>query len=152
ERTGHHTALYSTASQHLSAESAVHLLDSLHVPRKKIVIGSAFYTRVFKDVGEANNGLYQAGVFSHSFPFAALDTAITATKGWSIHTDREACSSYAYNKERRLFATYDDAMSVAAKAGYVRHEGLGGIMFWQLNDDRPLSGLLNVLANALHVR
>ena len=41
------------------------------------------------------------------------------------------------------------AASVAAKAGYVRSKGLGGIMFWQLIDDDPVNGLLNTMHRAL---
>ena len=150
--TGHHTALYATPSQSLSADHAVQLLDSLQVPRKKIVIGSAFYARVWKDVGPANDGLFQPGVFHGSIPYYACDTSLTGANGWSFHTDRLACASYAYNASLRQFATFDDAASVAAKAGYVRHEGLGGIMFWQLNDDLPEGGLLNAMYKALRAR
>lgn len=147
--TGHHTALYATSGQRISAERSVQLLDSLGVPRKQVVIGSAFYARVWKDVPPVNNGLFQPAVFSHTFPHTALDTTITGAKGWEIFTDREACATFAYNVGTRQFITYDDAASVSAKAGYVRREGLGGIMFWQLIDDRPGTGLLNAMYDAL---
>lgn len=147
--TGHHTPLYSCRGQELSADHAVQLLDSLGVPRKNIVIGAAFYARFWKEVPDVGNGLFQPGTFSHTIPCSALDTVVTEANGWTTVRDKEACASYAYNAHLREFATFDDAASVAAKAGYVRSKGLGGIMFWQLIDDDPVNGLLNTMYKAL---
>jgi chitinase len=148
-RTGHHTALYSTKGQAESADRAVHLLDSLGVPRRQVVIGSAFYARIWKDVPSKDNGLYQAGIFSHTVSGSALDTTITAAKGWTLLRDDKARAPYAYRPATKEFITYDDALSVADKAKYVRDQGLGGIMFWQLVNDRPKEGLLDALYRAL---
>ncbi|MFZ1687739.1 MAG: glycosyl hydrolase family 18 protein [Flavobacteriales bacterium] len=147
--TGHHTPLYSCAHQALSADHAVHLLDSLGVKRHQIVIGAAFYARIWKDVPAQNAGLFQPGTFSHTIPYSAVDSTITGANGWDVFRDKGAWAAYAYNAGSKEFVTYDDAASIAAKANYVRHEGLGGIMFWQLIDDRPHTGLLNVMYNAL---
>lgn len=150
--TGHHTALYSTAEQTLSAQHSVDLLIGQGVPRSKIVIGSAFYSRIWKQVPPDNNGLHRTGTFSHSVPYHSMDSLITPSFGWRFHIDREATASYAYNAAEKLFITFDDPMSVAAKAGYVRRERLGGIMFWQLADDRPVDGLLDAMYRALRTR
>lgn len=147
--TGHHTPLYSCDHQALSADHAVRLLDVLQVPRGKVVIGAAFYARFWKDVPAVDNGLFQPGIFSHTIPCSAVDTTITSAKGWALMRDKEAWAVYAYNAGLKQFATFDDAASIAAKANYVRHEGLGGIMFWQLIDDKPRSGLLEVMYKAL---
>lgn len=147
--TGHHTPLYSCAKQRASAEQAVALLRSLKVPRDQIVIGAAFYVRFWKDVPAEENGLFQPGNFSHTIPCSAVDTAITESNGWRIYRDKQAWAAYAYDPDKRLFATYDDPASIAAKANYVLLQGLGGIMFWQLADDRPETGLLNVLYTTL---
>ena len=148
-RTGHHTPLYSCDHQALSADHAVRLLDSLQVPRRKVVIGAAFYARLWKDVPAIDNGLFQPGAFSHTIPWGASDTTLTKAKGWSMFRDKEAWAAYAYNAELKQFATFDDAASIAAKANDVRHEGLGGIMFWQLIDDKARNGLLEVMYKAL---
>lgn len=147
--TGHHTPLYSCKGQEVSADRAVQLLDSLRVPRRKVVIGAAFYARFWKDVPDVGNGLFQPGTFSHTVQWSALDTVVNEARGWITTRDKEACASYAYNARLREFATFDDAASVAAKAGYVRSKGLGGIMFWQLIDDDPVNGLLNTMYKAL---
>lgn len=133
--TGHHTPLYSSTWQDYSADRAVRLLDSLHVPLNKVVIGAAFYARVFKGVPPTNDGLFQPASFSHTIPWSALDTTLTAAKGWHVARDQATDAEYAYNPEQRLFATYDDPASIGSKCGYVRQRKLGGIMFWQIHDD-----------------
>lgn len=147
--TGHHAPLYSCRQQSLSADHAVRLLGSLGVRRAQVVIGAAFYTRIWKDVPATNNGLFQPGTFSHTIPYSAMDTTLTSAGGWQLFRDKEAWAAYAYNAASGLFATFDDAASIAAKASYVKHAGSGGIMFWQLIDDRPATGLLNVMHRAL---
>ena len=61
--TGHHTSLYSTENQERSGDYAVKYLKSKGVPANKIVLGAAFYGRIYKDVANINNGLYQAANF-----------------------------------------------------------------------------------------
>lgn len=148
-RTGHHTPLYASRDQYLSADRAVRLLDSLHVPLNKVVIGAAFYARVFKDVEPVNRGLFQPGAFSHTIPVNALDTTVSAAKGWAIYRDDRCGAAYAYQASTKRFVTYDDKLSLAAKARYVRKRGLGGIMFWQIRDDAPSKGFLHALHEVL---
>ncbi|MBL7962568.1 MAG: glycoside hydrolase [Flavobacteriales bacterium] len=147
--TGHHTSLFATAQQRISADRAVDLLDSLGVPLDKVVIGAAFYARIFKDVPAEHDGLHQPGSFSHTISCSAIDTTITEANGWHLRFDKRAWAAYAYHPDTRRFITYDEPMSIAAKAAYVRSRGLGGIMFWQLIDDRPENGLLQVMYDAL---
>jgi chitinase len=148
-RTGHHTSLFPVKGQPLSAARAVHVLDSLHVPRTKVVIGAATYDRIFKDVPPADHGLFQPGSFERAISFSAIDTTITAAKGWQWFRDEQAGAAYAYNTSERRFLTGDDVHSIQEKARYVRKEGLGGIMFWQLRDDKLKGGLLDAMYHAL---
>lgn len=151
DRTGHHTPLYSCPQQHYSADRAVHLLDSLHVPRGKVVIGAAFYSRVFREVDAKDNGLFRPGKYSISVSYNTIDSLITPANGWAWSYDDSAHARYAYNAGSREFLTGDDSASVALKARYVRTQGLGGIMFWQLRDDRTEHGLLDAMYTALRV-
>lgn len=148
-RTGHHTALFPVKEQSLSAARAVQVLDSLRVPRNKVVIGAAFYARFWKQVPAKDNGLFQPGVFSHTRTTSVLDTVVTEAKGWRLLRDEKAQAPYAYRSATNEFVTYDDAQSVGAKARFVRAQGLGGIMFWQLADDKRKDGLLQAVHDAL---
>ena len=144
-RTGHHTPLYSTPQQPLSVDHGVDVLLELGVPPQKIVIGAAFYSRVFTVTDTTGSGLFRPGSFHHAVSYHALDSAITTARGWRWSFDTIARAPHAFHPGERLFLTGDDRVSVAAKARYVRERGLGGIMFWQLRDDRTRDGLLDVM-------
>jgi len=149
--TGHHTSLFSTDGQSASADAAVKWLVRHRVPKGKIVIGSAFYARIFEVKDSKANGLLKPGTFKRTVPWSAMDTTITAAKGWAWFRDPQAKAPYAFNRTTREFLTGDDPESVKAKATYVREQGLGGIMFWQLKDDRPKAGLLDAMHKALRL-
>ncbi len=147
--TGHHTPLYSSPGQTESTDLAVRYLDSIGVPRHKIIIGAAFYARVWEDVGHNNNGLYQSGKFRAYVNFRQLgtylDTAGTFVELW----DSTAQAPYAYDGTHHLFATFDNRRSVEMKTKYAVHQGLGGIMFWELTGDQHENGLLDAIANTV---
>jgi chitinase len=147
--TGHHTPLFGTAGQATSADAAVRWLQGQRVPKGKIVIGSAFYARIFEVKDGKGNGLFKPSTFKRTIPWSAMDTTITIDKGWKWFRDPQAKAAYAFNAASREFLTGDDVESVKAKAAYVREQGLGGIMFWQLLDDKPKGGLLDAIFTVL---
>jgi chitinase len=147
--TGHHTPLYSTPRQHESADQAVRFLDSAGVPLSKLVIGAAFYGRLFEGVDSIDNGLYRPGRFRRSIDYRDLATWLSADSGFVIHRDPVAQAPYIYNAARHLFLTYDDSLSVGLKTKYAMQKGLGGIMFWQLGEDRSRNGLLDAIDDAV---
>jgi chitinase len=144
--TGHHTPLYSTPQQVESTNHAVRYLDSIGVPLSKIVIGLAFYGRVFNGVDSINNGLYRPCHFYRGVSYRDQATWLSADSGWTYHWDPVARAPWSYNAQKGLMATYDDTASVRLKTLYALQKGLGGVMFWQLTEDRFFSGgLLDVI-------
>ncbi len=142
KQSGHHTPLYSTPQQLESTNHAVQLLLKAGVPAEKLIIGAAFYGRFFQiDPGHPVD-LYQPGFFSHSFSSKFSTDSLSTANGFTIHWDSIAQAPYAINEKRRLVATYDDARSVSLKSQYAHKKKLGGIMFWQLMDDKFKGGLL----------
>ncbi|MCC6395902.1 MAG: glycoside hydrolase [Bacteroidetes bacterium] len=111
--TGHHTALFSTPGQLESTDYAVRLLDSLGVPRRKIVIGAAFYARVWEEVDGSNNGLFQEGKFKRYVRFRQLDAFLDSEGTFTVFWDSTAQAPYAYDPANRLYATFDDRRSVS---------------------------------------
>ncbi|MDP4246864.1 MAG: glycosyl hydrolase family 18 protein, partial [Bacteroidota bacterium] len=59
--------------------------------------------------------------------------------------DPVAQAPYLYNASKQLFVTFDDSLSIRMKTRYVMQQHLGGIMFWQLGEDRFSQGLLDVI-------
>lgn len=143
--TGHHTPLYSHGATTESTNHCVQWLIGKGISRKKLVIGGAFYARVWKDVPAINNGLYQTGVFERGVPFKIQEAYFDAGKGWQMHWDNEVKAPYAFNPTTGQFATFDDRQSLALKTRYAIDNQLGGIMFWQLGEDTIQNGLLKAI-------
>jgi len=144
--SGHHTPLYSTPQQTESTDHAVQILLQAGVPADQLVIGAAFYGRFFQ-IDEGNPvDLYEPCHFLHGFSFRNMQDSLSVQNGFEKKWDDVAKAPYAINTERRLLATYDDERSVALKTKYAVENKLGGIMFWQMCDDRFRDGLLNTIA------
>lgn len=146
--TGHHTPLYSTPQQSFSVDQGVRFLDSVGVAPGKIVIGAAFYARVFSGVPAANKGLYQVGKFKQTFNYKDFKDSLSAGRGFVSYWDATARAPYAYSLRRQEFASFDDEQSIRLKTKYVLDKQLGGIMFWELTGDKPRQGLLDCLYQA----
>lgn len=143
--SGHHTPLYSTPQQEASTDNAVNRLLAKKVPAQKIVIGAAFYARMFWVDDSLQNGLYRPGRFYHGISYAHLYDSIRTERGFTQYWDSIAQAPYAFNNERKILVTYDDSISVSLKTQYAIRRKLGGIMFWQLSDDTFSNGLLQVI-------
>ena len=66
------------------------------------------------------------------------------SEGFQRHWDEQARVPWLYHPQKQIWITYDDAESIGEKAAYVRAEGLGGIMIWELSgDNRTLLPVIN---------
>jgi len=143
--TGHHTPLYSTPQQIESTDNAVRYLDSIGVPKNKLIIGAAIYGRIFTIEQDANNGLYQKGKFTGGISFSKLNKDSLTNEGFTYYWDDVAKAPYMYAPAKKQVLTFDDEKSMAFKTQYAVDKQLGGIMFWQLADDKITGGLLDVI-------
>ncbi len=145
--SGHHTPLYSNSKQKESVDNGVKKLIAAGVSPDKIVIGAAFYARLFLVNDTTNNGLYLPAQFYHGLSFSHFADTINVKNGFIRYWDTTAKAPYAFNMQRKLLATYDDTESIKLKTEYVLQNHLNGIMFWQLADDSFTAGLLDVINN-----
>ncbi len=143
--SGHHTPLYSTPKQSESVDNGVKKLIAAGVPPEKIVIGAAFYARLFTVSDTTGNGLYLPAQFYHGLSFSHFADTINIANGFTQYWDTVAKAPYAFNMQRKLMATYDDTVSIKLKTEYVVKNKLNGIMFWQLADDSFSNGLLDII-------
>jgi chitinase len=154
--TGHHTPLFSTPNQQESTDNAVRYLDSVGVPPGKIAIGLAFYARVWEEVENKDDGLYQPGNFLRYIGYRGFDAYFTPEDGYTYHWDSAAQAPFVYSASQKRFGTYDDRHSVTLKTAYAVSHHLGGVMFWELKGDKERDGLLDaigqVLADSAQVR
>jgi chitinase len=151
--TGHHAGLYKSAaalSTDRDADSSIKQHLDAGIPPEKIVLGVAFYGRGFTDVRPLNKGLNQPyGRFEAAHDYSELANSFIGRQGFVRYWDDRAKSPYLWNRASRTFITYDDPQSIRAKVQYVKAHHLGGMMFWELSEDRN-EELLDVIARSLH--
>lgn len=136
--TGHHTNLYTPAGDlfRISVEASVNLFHQAGVPKEKIVIGAAFYSRIWNEVPDRHHGLHQmAGTTGGYGPdFTVLTESYINKNGYVRYWDEEACAPYLFNGSSLI--SYDDEESITRKCEYIKKTGLAGIMFWEYSCDR----------------
>lgn len=166
--TGHHTPLGDVKSHEIEGTPFYNHLDSVYqagesldpdprsvekivgfliqkgVDPKQIVIGSAFYGRVWKGVPPVNNGLYQlsGGLHIGWMAYNQIREKYEPNANFERFWDERAKAPYLYNPKDSLMVSYDDTVSVALKTQYGMEKGLGGIMFWELGNDTKQEGSL----------
>ena len=145
-KTGHHTALSSNEFQDRSAESSIKSLINLGIDPKKIFIGGAFYIKTFKNVENINNGLNQKAEWNKSYNQINFEDV---RSNFNFYWDSIANAPYAYDSINKIFATFDDHKSIKLKSKYALEKKLGGIMFWQLMNDKKQNGLLKTMVNTI---
>lgn len=148
--TGHHTPLFSNDKQKTCTQYTVEYLNNLGIEKGKIIIGAAFYGRLFNEVDSLNNGIYRPGKFNAYVNFKDIEKKVNSENGYEFFYDKNSRACWAYNKNLKIFATFDDKNSIIQKTKYVKDNGLGGIMFWSLNGDKYKDGLLDIIYNTLN--
>ncbi len=151
--TGHHAGLYGAATalptdRYADASVKQHLAAG--IPSDKIVLGVAFYGRGFTGVKPIDHGVSQPyGRFEGAHDYSELAAKFIGRQGFIRYWDDRAKAPYLWNSASRTFITYDDPQSITIKAQYVKAHHLGGMMFWELSEDRN-DELLDVIARSMH--
>lgn len=150
--TGHHTGLYFSAYAPADARTvdrAVRQFLTAGAPAGKLLIGVAMYGREFADVQSVHDGLYQPyGHYAGGHPWPALKRDFIDRNDYVRHWDEAAQAPWLWNARAHAFISYDDTQSIAAKAAYVKAHHLGGIMYWEQQQD-PSGELLDAIHRGL---
>jgi chitinase len=151
--TGHHAGLFQSpyaSPTDRYADGAVSQYAHAGVPVEKIVLGVAFYGRGFAGVTPVHRGVNQPYArYEGDHSYAELATRFVGKQGFVRYWDTHAQAPFLWNATSRTFITYDDPQSIGIKARYVIDHRLGGMMFWELSQDRD-GELLDVITRALH--
>lgn len=138
--TGHHAGLYRAElapATGRNADSAVRQHLNAGIPAAKLVLGVAFYGRSFAGVTAQHRGLLQPYErYEADYSYRDLIDRFIGRQGFVRYWDDRAQAPYLWNETSRTFITYDDPQSIEVKARYAKAQGLGGVMFWELSQDR----------------
>jgi chitinase len=150
--TCNHTGLHASELAPADARTlsrAVRQFLAAGVPPAKLVPGVAFYGREFADVQPEHHGLFQRfGHFQAMIAWPQLKADYIGRHGYVRYWDAKAEAPYLWNARTRSFISYDDPQSIAAKAAYVKAQHLGGLMYWEQDND-PDGELLKAMWQGL---
>ncbi|KAF1948208.1 endochitinase 1 precursor [Byssothecium circinans] len=152
QQAGHQANLYYSAScptcTPFNTKSVIDVYLTQGVPASKLVMGMPLYGRGFNNTDGLGKP-YQ-GVGEGSWEQGVWDYKALPRPGAQEHFDVEAGASYSYDNSSRTLVTYDNLNMAKVKAEYIRHNRLGGAMWWELSGDRQDQGsLVATVADAL---
>jgi chitinase len=147
--SSHHTNLYTSSGyEHLSsADKSVQNFIKAGVPPNKIVMGVAFYGKGRLLDSSASRGLYSKFIKQvRGGGYTYLKDSVVNQNGYKRYWDKRAKAPYLFNKQQKIFITYDDEKSIRQKCKYIKKYDLAGAMFWEYSSDRK-GYLLKVIAD-----
>lgn len=148
--TGHHTPLAGKRPRQESVKKCTGWLLDKKTDSRKLIVGAAFYARVWAEVPDTSRGLYQPGKFKQGVAYKDFPAYFSDTSGYRYYWDKKAKAPWQYNAQQKLFATFDDERSIREKCKFIRKKKLGGIMFWELSQDKNEGGLVEVMSYTLN--
>lgn len=117
-----------------SVNDAVLTFLNAGVPAGKLIMGLPLYGRVFNQVTNSNNGLYQSFTGGGSaISYGALEASYINVNGYTRYWEADSKVPWLFNGSQ--FISYDDAESIGHKTNYIKTMGLGGAMMWELSHD-----------------
>ncbi len=137
--TGHHAGLHRAASAapgSRNTEQAVDEFLAAGVPARKLHVGAAFYGKIFTDVEPANSGLSQP--YRGDVEFVAwhrIRNEFLADAGFERHWDDTAQAAWLWDASARRMVSYEDPQALRAKVRFAKARGLGGVMYWEHDQD-----------------
>lgn len=156
---GHHTNPYSSEKDGSGSSVDQSITDFLAagVPASKLAVGVGFYGKAWVAENAENNGMGQRRVHSAQNQGAAqgqgggytkIKDTMIGQNGYKRFWDKRARAPYLFNKDTKVFVTYDDEKSVTEKIKYIKKHKLAGIFFWEYSSD-PKEYLLNTIHKKL---
>lgn len=135
--TGHHTNLFTATGDifRCSCDEAVKIFAGAGVPKDKIVIGAAFYSRKWEDVPDRYNGFLQYTKSSCTYGpnYHTLVEDYIDKNGFTRYWDDECKAPYLFNGS--TFISYDDPESLKHKVEYAKAQEIAGLFYWEHDAD-----------------
>jgi chitinase len=135
----------SDGARHASIQRSIASYKAAGIPARKLLMGLPFYGYGWTGVTASDNGLYQTGrAMRGDRPYHLIRTFALSSQ---LFRDPRSQAPWLFNGEE--FWTYEDPTSVKYKVSYASHQGVGGVMIWELSGDTPDAELLNSAYRAL---
>lgn len=137
--TSHHTALYtSNYAPNGSVDSAVSNFIRAGFPKEKLVVGAAFYGRIWTLSGTPSSILGASNTVPRNgdhVTYTTIKQDYLKRSSVRSYWDEVACAPYIYDSQTHEVISYDNPNSIKHKCRYVLDKELGGLMFWDYGED-----------------
>ncbi|MEH7085785.1 glycosyl hydrolase family 18 protein [Neobacillus drentensis] len=148
--TGMNAPLYrdpESRFSEFSVQDAVQSYINSGVPANKLIMGIPFYGRVYNQVTNTNNGLYQSFTGGGSaLSYGEIESSYLNKNAFTRLWEPDSKVPWLFNGSQ--FISYDDTESIGYKTSFIKSMGLGGAMMWELSQD-PNRVLLSKINNDL---
>lgn len=115
------------------------------MPASKLLIGVPFYGYGWTQVPEVADGVFQEGTpVRGDRPYSYIESLFPKS---AVHRDSLSQTPWLFDGD--AFWTFDDPVSVQAKAAYAVEHNLGGLMIWELSGDTTQAALLKAAKRGL---
>lgn len=160
---GHHSPLYPNPANPVSSpqereyhvDGAVTAYLAAGLSAEKAVLGVPFYGRGWEGF-EGKDGLYQRAAGAASigtwengvFDYDDLVENYMGQEGIQMVWDNVSKAHYLWDPANSRFISFESLDSLGLKLDYLMDKGLGGVMYWELSQDRSMA-LVNLIAERL---
>ncbi|MBN1852388.1 MAG: glycoside hydrolase family 18 protein [Pirellulales bacterium] len=108
------------------------------IPKEKLCVGIPLYGRLFP-VQQPYLPLDPATKDDHKL-LAYNELRELSRAGWTTKWDPDMKVPWLFSPDGKALVAFDDGNSARAKATWAREQGLGGLFFWALGQDRMADG------------
>jgi chitinase len=136
--TNHQAQLFAPAAdpspQKFSGDLAIRTYRNAGAAASKLLLGIPYYGRGWSNVPNVNGGLYQPGGAAPGTFEAGIEDykKLKILAGTRTYDNATGALSFF---DGSTFWSYDDERAIARKTAYVKSQGLGGTMVWELDGD-----------------
>jgi chitinase len=129
----------SNPAPHGGTGGSVESFLTAGVPAAKLLMGVPFYGYGWTQVPEVDNGLYQEGTpVRGDRPYRSIASLLPTS---TIYRDAASATPWLFDGD--AFWTFDDPVSIRAKAAFAVEHRLAGLMIWELSGDTVEGTLLH---------
>ncbi|MFC4451289.1 glycoside hydrolase family 18 protein [Halorussus aquaticus] len=119
------------------------------IANDKLLMGMPFYGRSYTGVSSTNDGLFNSFDAASSETFYNVRENIKPQSDYEYHWHPDAKVPWLYSAAENTFVCYDNVDSISNKVDFVKNNGFGGAMCWELSQD-PSNTLVAAMHDRLH--
>ena len=136
--TGHQANVFGGE---ISVSRATQWYEAQGVARGKLIIGIPLYGRSFLET--EGLGKPFSGVGEGTWERGVYDYRVLPLPDSELVMDPRSLASWSYDARRKEMVTFDSERVGRWKGEWIRNEGYGGSMFWELSGDKgkPRDGM-----------